>query len=56
MAALVAGSEVRRGSGYYLLLGLGLAATVAVTVLLTRMARRALDQETADEGDAPPRP
>lgn len=47
VAALGAGG-VERGVGYYLVLFLGLAATVAVTVLVTRLARRALHEETID--------
>jgi len=51
LAALAGGAEVERGSGYYAVLGLGLLATVVVTVWITRIARRALNQETADEPD-----
>ena len=47
VAALGAGA-VERGAAYYLVLILGLAATVAVTVLVTRLARRALHEETPD--------
>jgi uncharacterized membrane protein YdjX (TVP38/TMEM64 family) len=46
LAAVAAGSA-RRDAGYYLLLAVGLAATVGVTLLLTRLARRAL-QEVSD--------
>ena len=46
VAQLAAGVNVERGGGYFLVLALGLAATAAVTVLITRMARRALDQST----------
>lgn len=46
VAALGAGME--RGAGYYLVLVLGLLATVWVTVLVTRLARRALSAETSD--------
>ena len=35
------------GSARYVLLGVGLAATLAVTVLVTRLASRALDRELA---------
>lgn len=45
-AAAAAGGEAERaGFGYYAFLALGLAATVAVTVVLTRIARRALREE-----------
>jgi uncharacterized membrane protein YdjX (TVP38/TMEM64 family) len=46
VAALAAGAEVERGTGYYAVLALGLLATVVVTVLVTRRARRALAQAT----------
>lgn len=42
VAALAGGVAPARGSGYYIVLGVGLLATVAVTVLVTRTARRAL--------------
>lgn len=41
-----------RSTGYYLLLGAGLVATVAVTVLVTRTARRALERRSALDGEA----
>lgn len=47
VAALGAG-EVERGPGYYLMLLVGLAATVVLTVFVTRLARRALNEETPD--------
>ena len=47
--AMGAAGEARRGVTGYLLLGLGLAATVAVTVLVTRIARRALRDASAVE-------
>ena len=48
VAGAVDGSA-QRGPGYYAVLALGLAATVAVTVVVTRLARRAL-KETAPDG------
>lgn len=45
VASLAAGAATPKGVGYWLVLGLGLAATVAVTVLITRLARRALASE-----------
>lgn len=45
VASLAAGAATPKGTGYWLVLGLGLAATVAVTVLITRLARRALASE-----------
>jgi hypothetical protein len=38
-----------RGPGYYLLLALGLVATIGVTALVTRIARRALQEATVVE-------
>ena len=46
VAALAVGVEVERGAGYYLSWGVGLAATALVTVLVTRIARRALAEAT----------
>lgn len=46
IAAAAAGAEVQRGAGYYVVLGLGLAATVAVVVLVTRRAERVLSEST----------
>lgn len=46
VAALASGAAPERGVGYWLVLGIGLAATVAVTAVVTRIARRALRQET----------
>ena len=44
VASLAGGAAVERGPAYYLVLGLGLAATLGVTMLITRMARRSLSQ------------
>jgi hypothetical protein len=41
-----AGGGGPEGMGGYALMGLGLVATVAVTVMVTRMARRALRATT----------
>jgi len=50
VAALAAdGAPVERGVGYYAVLLLGLAATVAVTAVVTRVARRALAEATDGE-------
>ena len=46
VAALASGAVPDRGASYYVFLGIGLAATIAVTALVTRIARRAL-RETA---------
>lgn len=42
VAALAGGAAVEKGAGYYAVLAIGLAATVAVTAVVTRTARRAL--------------
>jgi uncharacterized membrane protein YdjX (TVP38/TMEM64 family) len=42
VAALAGGAAPARSVGYYVVLGLGLGATVVVTVVITRAARRAL--------------
>jgi len=47
LATATAGT-VQRGPEYYALLGVGLAATAAVTVVITRIARRALRQATGE--------
>jgi len=42
VAALAGGAAVEKGAGYYAVLALGLVATVAVTAVVTRIARKAL--------------
>jgi uncharacterized membrane protein YdjX (TVP38/TMEM64 family) len=44
VAALAAGVAPPRGPGYYVLLGVGLVATVIATTAITRSARRAMKQ------------
>jgi uncharacterized membrane protein YdjX (TVP38/TMEM64 family) len=48
VAALAGGAAVERDAGYWTVLVLGLAATVVVTTLVTRIARRALDDATSE--------
>lgn len=48
VAALAGGAPIARGAGYYAVLGLGLAATILVTALVTRTATRALRQATGE--------
>ena len=52
VAAAAGGAEVERGVEYWLFLGLGVAATVAVTAVITRRARQALAAQAPelDEG------
>jgi uncharacterized membrane protein YdjX (TVP38/TMEM64 family) len=42
VAALAGGAAVQKGTGYYAVLIIGLVATVAVTTVVTRIARQAL--------------
>jgi uncharacterized membrane protein YdjX (TVP38/TMEM64 family) len=44
VAALAAGAAIEKGPADYALLGLGLVATIAVTTVVTRIARRALKE------------
>src|SRR5262249_15305064 len=48
VTALVASRSPPRTAGYYVVLGLGLAATLAVTTMITRVARRALRDTTQE--------
>jgi uncharacterized membrane protein YdjX (TVP38/TMEM64 family) len=47
-AALAGGAGVQKGAGYYAVLGLGLVATIVVTTIVTRTAKRALASATGD--------
>jgi uncharacterized membrane protein YdjX (TVP38/TMEM64 family) len=49
VAALAGGAAPERDAGYYAVLSIGLAATLAVTALVTRTARRALRQAAVIE-------
>ena len=49
LAAVAGGAAPERGPGDWALLGVGLAATVAVTAFVTRIARRALNEEVEDD-------
>ena len=48
VAALAGGAKLERGPGGTLLLGVGLLATIAVTTVITRIARRALAEATGE--------
>jgi len=48
LASLVGDPGIARGWGYYSLLALGLVATLAVTLVVTRSARRALAEATGE--------
>jgi uncharacterized membrane protein YdjX (TVP38/TMEM64 family) len=45
VTALATGTALPRGPEYYAVLGLGLVATAVVTVVITRAAKRALEQQ-----------
>ena len=45
LASLAAGASPPRGTSYYTLIALGFVSTVAVTVVITRIARQAIEQE-----------
>lgn len=46
VAAVAGGAGPQRGTADWIVLGLGFAATAAVTILVTRIARRALSEAT----------
>lgn len=48
VAAVAGDPSIARGWGYYSVLGLGLVATLAVTMVVTRSARRALAEATGE--------
>jgi len=52
VATLAAGAAPAKGVGYYVLLGAGLVATIGVTAIITRAARRALAASRAAVNDA----
>ena len=48
LAAVAGGAEIERGAGYWITLGIGLAAALAATLYVARIAKRALSQEVED--------
>ncbi|MEZ0333781.1 MAG: TVP38/TMEM64 family protein [Gemmatimonadales bacterium] len=52
VARLAGGTPAARGWAYYIVLALGLAATIAVALVVSRAARRALDEATGGDGEA----
>lgn len=46
VAALASGAQVEKGAAYYTVLAMGLLATILVTTVVTRLARRALKEST----------
>ena len=53
VARVASGTPIPRGPEYYVLLGIGLVATIAVTTMVTRIARRALREAIGDSGGVP---
>ncbi len=53
LAAVAGGAKTERGVEYWVTLGIGLAATIAVTTFITRLAGRALRQEIGETPEAP---
>ncbi len=51
IAALASGAQATAGAGQQALKVVGLVATVAVTILITRIARKALKEATEGSGD-----
>ncbi|MBA3659571.1 MAG: TVP38/TMEM64 family protein [Gemmatimonadales bacterium] len=51
VAQLAGGAAAPRGTAYYVVLGMGLVATVVATAVITRTARRALTDATTGEPD-----
>lgn len=49
LASVAGGAEIERGLADWILLGVGLVATLVVTTVVTRIARRALEQEVEDD-------
>ncbi len=49
LAAVASGAKAERGTGSWIVLGLGLVATIAVTTFVTRLAGKALRQEIGDK-------
>lgn len=49
LAAVAGGAEVEKGTGYWVVLGAGLLATLVVTTFVTRIASRALAQEVQND-------
>lgn len=53
VAAFVSGAFVSRGAGYYIVLALGLLATLIVATVMARIAQRALAPHERDPGITP---
>ncbi|HEV2854009.1 MAG TPA: TVP38/TMEM64 family protein [Thermoanaerobaculia bacterium] len=51
LAAVASGARTEKGPGSWIVLGLGLVATLVVTAFVTRLAGKALRQEIGDRND-----
>jgi uncharacterized membrane protein YdjX (TVP38/TMEM64 family) len=51
--AEAAGGHIRKGTAYWVSLGVGLAATLAVTTIITRLASRALKEQIGETPEEP---
>ena len=51
LAALAGGAKTEKGPGSWVVLGLGLVATIVVTTFVSRLAGKALRQEIGDRND-----
>jgi uncharacterized membrane protein YdjX (TVP38/TMEM64 family) len=49
VAAVAGGASIEKGTAYWVSLGIGLAATIAVTTLITRLAGKALRQQIPEK-------
>jgi uncharacterized membrane protein YdjX (TVP38/TMEM64 family) len=56
LATLASGSVQPRGPLYYAMIGLGFVSTVGVTILVTRIAKRAIEHEIAESRATVPAP
>ncbi len=54
VAAVAGGADVERNAAYWIFLVAGLVATLAVTVIITRVARRALNEDEVSIADDEP--
>ena len=51
LAAVASGKQAEKGAEFWIVLGLGLVATIVVTAFVTRLAGKALRQEIGDRND-----
>jgi hypothetical protein len=55
VARIAVGVQPPRGPEYYVLLGIGLVATVVATTLITRAAKRAMDEASGKSHGSDPK-